>query len=117
MRKELALAPLFEQFIRDSRNGKRLKPDGGRIKPQTIQNYKYVQDLLLEYAWKKGIDLRIRPINKLSQRELKVEMNYWKNFYRHFSDFLCKERGCYDNYIGTVSSPKFRPLQVRVNKG
>ena len=39
---EYPFIPLFEQFIKDSYKGKRLKPDGKKIRPQTIDNYVYV---------------------------------------------------------------------------
>jgi hypothetical protein len=35
MHKEIPLIPLFEQFIKDSYSGKRLKADGKRIRAQT----------------------------------------------------------------------------------
>jgi hypothetical protein len=111
MRKEFSFVHLFEQFIRDSSNGKRLKPNGQKIKPQTVDNYRYVLGLLQEFIQLKGMDIRIRPVDRLSQRQLRVEMNYWKKFYRAFSDFLYKERKCFDNYVGTV----FKIIRVFFN--
>lgn len=102
MAKEYKLLPLFEDFIRDTLRGKRVKPNGDKIKPQTVVNYQQTLKLLQGYSQTRNIDLRIREVNKRSQREMRVELNYWKKFYRHFSIYLFKDRKCYDNYTGLV---------------
>ena len=35
-------------------------------------------------------------------RQVVVEKNYWRKFYRRFTDFLYKDKQCYDNYVGHV---------------
>jgi integrase len=35
----------------------------------------------------------------LTKKEYTSEKNYWKKFYKKFTDFLYK-KGCYDNYVG-----------------
>jgi hypothetical protein len=45
--------------------------------------------------------------NKVTQRELVVEKNYWKRFHRRFSEFMYK-KGAFDNYVGMV----FKCLKV-----
>lgn len=102
MIKEYPLLPLFEQFIRDSRKGRRLKPNGQRIKEQTIDNYDYVLKLLTEFSNTTSFILRIKVIAKLNKRELTAEKKYWNKFYSSFSSFLYKEKGCFDNYAGSV---------------
>jgi site-specific recombinase XerD len=102
MNKEYPLLPLFEQYIRDSRNGKRVKADGTRIKTQTVDNYRYVLKLLTDFSTTKGFYLRIKPATRLNQRQSQVEKNYWKKFYRSFTDFLYRDKGCFDNYTGSV---------------
>lgn len=102
MQKTFPLLPLFEQFIRDSTSGRRVKANGQRIKPQTVDNYRYTLKLLSAFSETTGFELRIRPVARMDQRKLKVEMNYWKRFYRLFSEYLYKARHCYDNYIGHV---------------
>lgn len=102
MEKEYSFLELFAQFIGDSHKGKRLKPNGQKIKSQTVDNYQYVYNLLEEFTEVKNYHLRVRPSNKMDKRKLKVEVNYWKKFYRSFSDFLYKERNCFDNYVGMV---------------
>nr|WP_322626512.1 tyrosine-type recombinase/integrase [uncultured Flavobacterium sp.] len=99
MKKQAALVPLFKQFIKDTETGKRLKKNGERIKPQTIENYGYVLQNLVQFSTVCGFELRISDAYKLTARELKSEKNYWKKFYQKFTEFLYK-KGCYDNYVG-----------------
>ncbi|NUY82717.1 tyrosine-type recombinase/integrase [Flavobacterium sp. MAH-1] len=93
------LISLFTQFIRDTETGRRLKKNGERIRPDSIQNYKYVLLNLTRFSESTGFDLRIRDTSRLNKRELLVEKNYWKKFYRGFTDYLYKN-GCHDNYVG-----------------
>lgn len=100
--KEHSLVPLFEKFIKYSYNGKRLKPDGNRIKPQTVDNYNYVLRYLQEYELQYNIVLRIKVINSQNQRIFIAERNYWKKFYLQFTNFLYHKKNCFDNYVGSV---------------
>ena len=100
--REYTLIPLFERFIKDSYKGKRLKADGNRIRPQTIDNYVYVLRYLKEYQVNHEIILRIKVIRGGDKRVLIAEKNYWKKFYLNFTDFLYTRKDCFDNYVGTV---------------
>jgi len=100
MKKQVPLIPLFRQFIKDTETGKRLKKNGERIKPQSIQNYYSVVNNLIQFSAAAKSELRICDASKLDKREFKIEKNYWKKFYQNFTDFLYK-KGCYDNYVGT----------------
>jgi integrase len=100
MKKLSPILPLFKQFIKDTETGKRLKKNGERIKPQSIQNYYYVLQNLVQFSTATGFELRICDASKLNKRELLTEKNYWKKFYQKFTEFLYK-KGCYDNYVGT----------------
>ena len=86
--KEHPLVPLFEKFIQYSYKGKRLKADGNRIKPQTIDNYAYVLRYLREYEVEFDTVLRIRTANSQNKRVFTSERNYWKKFYLSFTHFL-----------------------------
>ncbi|MDB5201279.1 MAG: hypothetical protein JWQ27_688 [Ferruginibacter sp.] len=99
--KEHPLVPLFEKFIADTLKGKRLKPDGSRIKPQTVANYTYVLRYLQEYEAAFS-PLRIKVYKSESKRLFTAERNYWKKFYRQFTQFLYTQKKCFDNYVGTV---------------
>ena len=100
--KEYTLLPLFEKFIQYSYKGKRLKPDGSRIKPQTVDNYQYVLRYLQEYEGEYSMILRIKVINGNNKRLFMAEHSYWKKFYLQFTGFLYQKKNCFDNYVGTV---------------
>jgi len=100
--KEYALLPLFQKFISHSYKGKRLKADGNRIKPQTVDNYNYVLRYLQEYEQEHDMVLRIKVINGDNKRLFMAERNYWKKFYLQFTNFMYHKKDCYDNYVGTV---------------
>ena len=93
---------LYERFINDSKRGKRLQPNGKRISAGTVQNYYYTSLLLRRFCHEKKFDLRIRSVKRLNQRQLNTEKNYWKKFYKQFSDYLYNELGYFDNYIGAT---------------
>ncbi|RZJ51454.1 MAG: hypothetical protein EOO19_00560 [Chryseobacterium sp.] len=96
------LVPLFEQFIRDSFKGRRLKADGSRIKPQTVNNYVYVLRYLREYENLQGEPLRIKVLKTGNQRLFDAEKKYWRKFYERFTQFLYHKKKCFDNYVGNV---------------
>ena len=100
--KEMNLIPLFEKFIKDSLKGKRLKPDGSRIKAQTIRNYEYVLSYLKEYETFNRELLRIRIIPLQNKKLLLSEKKYWKSFYLGFTGYLYNKKDCFDNYVGSV---------------
>ncbi len=100
--KEYLLIPLFEQFIKDSYKGKRLKADGNKIKPQTVNNYNYVLRYLQEYQAKEQTLLRIKVFKGENKRTFASERKYWKKFYLQFTGFLYTKKNCYDNYVGNV---------------
>ena len=100
MKKTTLIVPLFKQFIRDTETGKRLKKNGERIKPDSIQNYHYVLQNLIQFSSYTNFELRICDASKLNKRELQSEKNYWKKFYQKFTDYLYK-KGCHDNYVGS----------------
>ena len=100
--KEYPLLPLFEKFLKDSYKGKRLKPDGTRIKPQTINNYNYVYRYLQEYQLKYDRLLRIKIFPATNKRIFLAERKYWKRFYHEFTNYLYAVKKCFDNYAGAV---------------
>lgn len=99
MKLTTALLPLFGRFIKDTETGKRLKKNGERIKKASIANYKYTLQNLMQFSTATGFELRICDASKLTKRELVSEKNYWKKFYKKFTEYLYS-KGCYDNYVG-----------------
>ena len=100
MKKTQELIPLFKRFIADTKSGKRLKKNGERIKPASVKNYEYVLNNLVKFSTDTGFELRICDAKKLNAREHTSEKNYWKKFYKKFTEYLYKN-GCYDNYVGS----------------
>jgi hypothetical protein len=82
VQREFLLVNLFKQFIKESYNGKRLKKDGKKIKPQTIQNYEAVINLITEFEKFEKKSIRIKTMTGRNKRDM--------------------QRNCYDNYVGTV---------------
>ena len=101
MIKEILLIPAFEEFVHDTIAGKRLKPNGERIKSQSMRNYWCVLSHLKRFESETNRPIRIRPVQKLNKRLVNVERNYWKKFYRQFGDYLYRN-DCFDNYVGNV---------------
>ncbi|MBA4198830.1 MAG: hypothetical protein C0459_14885 [Chitinophaga sp.] len=95
------LLPLYQQFINSSKRGLRRKPDGNKITNGTIDNYSNTYRLLEQFATTKQFDLRIRLFTRLNKRELITEKNYWKKFYRAFTDYLYEDLNHYDGYTGS----------------
>lgn len=91
---------LFEKFVRDSKTGRRLQPNGKPVTGGTANNYYYSFLVLKRFCDEKQFDLRIRPVRKLGNRELNAERNYWKKFYKKFMDYLYTDCGYFDNYVG-----------------
>jgi len=101
MKKPKPLVPLFKQFIKESESGRRLKKNGERIGKSSIDNYTYVLKNLIRFSEETQTELRVCDILKLTKKELLSEKNYWKKFYKNFTEFLYK-KGCYDNYVGAT---------------
>ncbi|WP_353780190.1 tyrosine-type recombinase/integrase [Winogradskyella sp. 3972H.M.0a.05] len=99
MKKPVPLLPLYYTFIRESQTGKRLKKNGEKIAAGTIKNYKHTLNNLEGFVLVTGFDLRLCDYAKLNKRERLSEKNYWKKFYKKFTEYLYK-KGCYDNYVG-----------------
>lgn len=115
-KKELSFFSEYERFIRDSRSGRRLQPNGKKISPGTIANYSFTLRLIQKFCAEKEFVLRIRPSRWLSTRDLEVEKNYWIKFYRKFTSYLYDECGFFDNYTGQ-NIKNIRTFFNYLNKG
>lgn len=102
MSKELLLIPLFKKFIRESTNGKRRMPNGQKLKHRSIINYFSALKHLVAFEEFKGETLRVVTNIGKNRRKILMERNYWKKFYREFSDFLLEQQKCYDNFSGSI---------------
>jgi hypothetical protein len=98
--KELPFLDLYDKFIKDSKTGRRLQPDGRKISNGTIENYASTRKLLCQFSSEKSFVLRIRIVKHLDKKQLIVEKNYWTKFYRSFTDYLYNDCNHFDNYVG-----------------
>ena len=99
-KKEVLFLPLFNKFIAASKSGKRIQPNGKRISAGSIENYEYALKLISTFCNTKEIILRLRPVKYLTKREILKEKKYWKKFHQQFTDYLYKDCGHFDNYVG-----------------
>lgn len=100
--KEILLLPMFKKFISECENGKRLKKNGKRLKPDTIRNYNFVLNNLEAFINHNAFHFRLRTSDSLDKRERETERNYWKKFYQQFTGFLYNIKNCHDNYVGST---------------
>ena len=91
---------LYNKFVQANKTGRRLQANGKKISAGTLGNYSYTQNLLQKFCIAKNFELRIRPVKYLNKRELTTEKNYWKKFYKKFTDYLYTDCGHFDNYVG-----------------
>lgn len=99
MNKELDFFALFDQFISESKSGKRLKKDGTKMRMNTVERYSLVRKEIFRFSKLSEFKMRIKVLHRLNARELKSENVYWKRFYRKYSNYLYSI-GCFDNYVG-----------------
>ena len=96
---QLPLTKYFRQFIHASASGRRPSASGRRISKGTICNYHYTLRLLHEYEIRHSVELRIQLLHRASMRVLQKEKNYWRRFFRQFTDFLYRDKRYLDHYV------------------
>jgi integrase len=99
--KEYDLLKLFDQYLMNGRTGRRLQKNGNKIRQASLEPYAWLRKCLEDFSKSKNFHLRVKSVSRLKKRELAAERKYWKGFYREFSDYLYKDLGCYDNYVGS----------------
>lgn len=99
---QLFLSEHLEKFIKSSLSGRRLTPSGKKITKGTISNYKHTLRLIEEFETRFLVKFRIQLLHRASLRTLQREKNYWKRFFKQFSDYLYKEKGYYDNTVSNI---------------
>lgn len=97
---EYPLLPLLRQFIHDAKKGKHLQKNGKKIKPDSVQNYYYLELLLTKFSEKRKFIIRIKSINGLTKKQFEDEKKYWKEFYLLFTGYMYDDLEHYDNYVG-----------------
>lgn len=100
--KQILLLPEFQKFITASKTGRRLMPSGKKIRSGTIEQYQCAYLLLVEYEQQVSQPLRICLLHRSSLREIQKEKLYWNRFLKGFSQFMYKEKGCFDQYTAAI---------------
>lgn len=104
--KEFNFIQLFVGLMHEYKPGRRLKKDGKKIRPCTIEFYDVVYRPLHSFVAKEADNLRIRNINRFTTRQMNAETKYWKRFYKYYSYYLYSQ-GSYGNYV----VPQFTSLR------
>lgn len=100
--KQVLLLAEFQKFITASKTGRRLMPSGKKVRVGTLEQYNCVYLLLNEFQQSQEIPIRIQLLTKNSLRLIQKEKLYWSRFFKNFSNFLYKQKKCFDQYTGTV---------------
>ena len=93
---------LLDDFINDSHSGKRLKKNGTRISPATVETYGYFKRVVTLFTEETSFEVKLFIVDNLTQREKQVAANYWRKFYKAFTNFMYNKMGYYDNYVGNI---------------
>jgi integrase len=109
---------LFGKFIRETKKGKRLKKNGALIKKDTVDNYTYTLRLLHKFSEEKNFVLQLPEMHSINKRDFNSTKKFWKKFYTQFTDYLYKDLGHYDNYVGqTVKNIRAFFSWLKTEKG
>ena len=92
----------MEKFITATATGRRLMPSGKRIRTGTIEQYRHVYSLLRQFEERQQEPLRILMLHRSPLRHLQKEKNYWKRFFKNFSQYMYRTKHYYDQYAGSV---------------
>ena len=96
----IPLLPLFQKFITHSRTGRRRNKNGTRLKDQSISNYVYCYKLLESFSDEKYEVLVVYQIKGNNNKEHIKLRKYYRNLYKNFTEYLYRQKKCYDNYVG-----------------
>ncbi len=91
---------LLDEFIKDTSTGKRHKKNGARISQSTVDSYIYFRILMHSFVEESKFEIKLYVVNNLTQREKEQAANYWRKFYKAFTDFMYDDRGYFDNFVG-----------------
>ncbi len=92
---------LYDKLLSDLHTGRKRLPNGNLYREDTIKTYVYVRKNLADFCVEKKFELRFRKIKGLNHRQLIIERNYWRKFYRKFTDYMHNTRQHHDNYVGS----------------
>lgn len=113
----LPLSSLFQKYMIETANGRRLQKNGKRISNSTISNYKAFLVNLKAFELSEGEQFMVNTNYKHSKRNFDAEKKRYKKFYLKFTDFLYA-KGCTDNYVGSlIKQVRSFFIDLNQNKG
>ena len=92
----------YDRFMKESYKGIRTLKNGKKIRDSSVVNYFSTKKLLVEFAEKKNLELKLFLVNNLTANELKAAKIHNQKFYHSFVHFLYHEKNYYDNFVGLV---------------
>lgn len=99
---ELDFLEEFNEFVNDTRKGKRTKQNGEKILKGSICKLEVTYKTLQDFSDLKNFPIKIKVLKKANKREVQSQKIYWNRFYQKFSNYLYTDLDCYDNYTGSV---------------
>ena len=99
---EYPLIPLLHKFINEVKKGKHIQKNGKKIKADSLDNYFYLENLLIKFSEKKVFHIRLRNSIELTKKQFDDEQKYWKSFYHAFTTYLYDDLEHFDNYVGRL---------------
>jgi hypothetical protein len=97
--KKKEMIPLFEKFIQESKNGRRIQKNGKRISLSSITSYKNTLNYIVKINNKSQSPIAISCNFKKNRQEIIAESKYWASFIVQFKKEMYLN-GCSDNYVG-----------------
>lgn len=111
----ICLQDEFTRFIIFSKNGKRRKPDGERIKKSTIDIYHAVFNHLIAFKNHEKVELILPICLSKSKREISKSINFWNKLFTKYHKYLI-QLNCRDNYISLHFKTIYTFLNWLVNE-
>lgn len=93
---------LLEDFINDSKTGKRTKKNGQRIQPASIYHYHYLKLQLKDFCENVKFELKLYIDNNLPYNQKLTAKRYYNKFYQQFTNYLYIKKKYFDNYVGLL---------------
>lgn len=70
------LLKLYDQFLKETKQGKRLQKNRTRLRTSSIEPYEWLRKLLYDFSIAKEFPLTVVEINKLRKKEIIAEEKY-----------------------------------------
>jgi len=99
---ERAFFTLLDDFISDTANGKRRRPDGQKITEGTVRNYRCLQNNLIGFSKNRSFEIKLYIVDHIQQIDRHEVKRHMMKFYDSFTSYLYNDKNLYDNYVGLL---------------